>query len=108
MSSTESADRKSTKVGSISLLAAKRMTGWDEYMAKAAAFAKARHEMEDAKDAVKEALKAALKGKDLPSGVTVGDDTNIDFTVTGHEVRIVEHMQKGGRTRSNDDLSVFF
>ena len=102
-------DPKSRKVGTISLLTAKKMKGWDDYVAKSLAFTKAKHEMEDAKDAVKEALKVALKGKSLPSGVRVQDDTNIDFIVAGHEVRVIEHMQKkGGRTRTNDDLSAFF
>lgn len=109
MTDGESQDRKSRKVGTVSLLAVKRMKEWDDYMIKSVAFTKAKHEMEDAKDAVKEALKAALKGKNLPSGATVREDTTIDFTVVGHEVRVIEHMQKkGGRTRTNDDLSVFF
>ena len=109
MADEELPEKKPRKIGTISLLAAKKMTGWDDYMVKSVAFTKARHEMESAKDAVKEALKVALKGKNLPSGVRVQDDTNIDFTVTGHEVRVIEHLEKkGGRTRSNDDLSFFF
>jgi hypothetical protein len=109
MTGQESAERKPRKVGTISLLVAKKMNGWDDYMVKSAAFTKAKHEMEDAKDAVKEALKAALMGKNLPGGARVQDDTNLDFTVIGHEVRIIEQVQKkGGRARSNDDLSVFF
>ena len=69
MTDINHAEQKTRKVGNVSLAAVKRMKTWEDYMAKAAAFSIAKGEMELAKDAMREALKVALKGKNLPSGV---------------------------------------
>ena len=109
MTDINHSERKTRKVGNVPLAAAKRMKGWEDYMAKAAAFTIAKGEMEHAKDAMREALKVALRGKNLPGGAKVEDDTDLDFTVVGQDVKVVEVLQKkGGRTRNVDDLSVFF
>jgi len=108
MTDINHAEQKTRKVGNISLAAVKRMKTWEDYMAKAATFSIAKGEMEHAKDAMREALKVALKGKNLPRGVKVGDDADLDFTIVGHEVKVIELLQKkGGRTKSIDDLSAW-
>lgn len=100
------------KTLTIGTIPTSKLKGWNAYSAKATALAEAIREASDAKDIIKNVLKANQK---LMAKIGAEDIEYMDFKKEGDMVKVFIDLEKKagtkgtrGRTGSVDDLSSMF
>ena len=92
------ADDEDKKTETVGYVEVKNLKTWDDYKAKAMAFAAAKVPAEKAKKAIRAAIKQGLR---------LEPDDDIDFTADGelekaHRVRVIRNLKKKGRTKAKN------